>query len=236
MLNKSFCAALLMSIGLLSACTSIPADVKRPLSPETDWVLNSSEWVSEAKSVYADATEYVREQGSMRPTGSWAIVMDIDETVLNNVAYQVRLDQTGQSFSRESWYEWTQEEAATLVPGARAFIDAVRDNGGLVGFVTNRRDSEQLATEVNLANLGIYRGDDFQVFLTRSGKTGDSNKQARFDLIAPMLDAQGYKDIDVIAYVGDTIGDKPAQNDQWVFFCINQGGMYGEPCATSSGH
>jgi hypothetical protein len=46
----------------------------------------------------------------------------------------------------------------------------------------------------------------------------------------PLLKAMGYPDARVIAYVGDTAGDKPAKAGSYAFFCINQGGMYGEPC------
>ena len=232
---KALIPALLAPAILLAGCSSISINPQYQLSPETDWVANSPEWISEAESVYAEATEFVRTQGSVRPAGSWAVIMDIDETVLNNVAYQLRLDRSGDAYSSESWYEWTQEEKATLVPGSRAFIDAVRDSGGLVALVTNRRDIEQLATETNLAKLGVYRGEDFQVLLTRAEKAGDSDKQARFELVEQMLAVQGYPDLEIVAFVGDNLGDRPANAQGSAFFCIDQGAMYGDPCAARPG-
>ena len=216
---------------LLGACSHFTNVPPRPLSPETDWVANSTQWGSEAERVYADASEFVREQGAARPRASWAVILDIDETILNNVAYQVSLDRSGETYSSESWYRWTQRQEATLVPGAGGFINIVKESGGLVGFVTNRRDIEQLATENNLARLGIHRGEDFQVLLTRGDKNGVSDKQARFDMVARLLKVQGYGDVEIIAYVGDSTGDKPVATDT-AFFCIDQGAMYGDPCAT----
>ncbi|RIJ22828.1 hypothetical protein D1227_06730 [Henriciella mobilis] len=229
--NRAF---VLVSIALLSACSTNSVESLRPLSPETDWVANSSEWVFEAESVYAKATEFVREQAAVRPKDSWVVILDIDETVLNNVAYQVGLDRAGEDYSNESWYLWTQRQEASLVPGAAEFIEAVRESGGLVGFVTNRRDIEQLATEINLAQLGIHRGEDFQFLLTRADKNGVGDKQARFGVVASLLKVQGYGDVETIAYVGDSIGDKSAATDT-AFFCIDQGAMYGDPCAARPG-
>lgn len=233
MISTKLITTLLISCSL-GACTHHSGPFSLPLSPETDWVSNSSEWASEAESVYEKATEFVREQAAARPKDTWVVILDIDETVLNNVAYQVGLDRAGEVYSSESWYRWTQRQDASLVPGAAAFIRAVRESGGLVGFVTNRRDIEQLATEINLAQLGIHRGVDFQVLLTRADKNGVGDKQARFDVVARLLKVHGYGDVETIAYVGDSIGDKPAATDA-AFFCIDQGAMYGDPCATRPG-
>ena len=161
--------------------------------------------------------------------------MDLDETVLNNIQYQIELDRAGAEYSPESWTEWTQKEAATLVPGAKGFIDTVNESGGHVAFVTNRKDFEQLATENNLAALGIERSRDFRVFLTRATPDAPGEKDARFAVVPQMLQAQGYDNVEVIAYVGDGKGDRPSEMVSAEFFCIDQGAMYGEPCAAVPG-
>jgi len=219
----------------LSACATVDDAVQKPLKPSTAWVAAGEGWAEEAEEVYAAATSYVATAAQTRNAKSWAVIMDLDETVLNNVAYQVSLDEAGASYKPETWYAWTQEKRASLVPGASAFIEFVNEAGGHVAFVTNRSDREQLATEENLAALGLTRGEDFRVLLTRARPNGPRSKEERFDLAPAMLSAQGYPDVAIIAYVGDNMGDKPATLNGAAFFCIDQGAMYGDPCAKVPG-
>ena len=152
----SHAKTLAISLGLLvsvTACTTVSPPSGNVLKPNTAWVYSSKGWADEAKTVYASAADYVTEKQAEYLPESWAVIMDLDETVLNNVIYQVEREQRGEAYSSESWYEWTQKENATLVPGAREFIKTVNDLGGHVAFVTNRSDKEQLATENNLSKL-----------------------------------------------------------------------------------
>lgn len=230
----------LILIGLalcVAACVSTPepAAPVRPLQASTAWVAANDEWADEARAVYAEAKAYVLEAAKTRPAKSWAVILDVDETVLNNVGYQIGRDKLEQGYTPESWYAWTQEKRATLVPGVEDFLDTVTKAGGFVAFVTNRSDVEQLATEENLADLGITRHDDFRVLLTRARPDGKSDKSSRFSLVPKMLAVQGYDQVSVIAYIGDNKGDKPAIAGDWTFFCIDQGAMYGDPCAKVPG-
>lgn len=225
-----------MAFGL-AGCASAPVSEfdATGLKSSTLWVATSPEYVEEAEAVYAEAIAYVTEISKTHEPGSWAVVLDVDETVLNNVGYQISRDRAGEGYSPESWFAWTQEESATLVPGVEDFLETVNALGGHVALVTNRRDNEQLATENNLAALGITRYDDFQVLLTRALPNGERDKTARFELVPDMLAVQGYEGVAIVAFVGDNQGDKPAEAGDWQFFCIDQGAMYGEYCAEVPG-
>ncbi len=219
----------------LAACTTPPAAPGTALSPGVDWVANNPGWGEEAQAVFAEATSYIEHVAATRETGSWAVALDLDETVMNNVAYQIRIEQAGETYSSESWHAWTQEQSATLVPGAKAFVERVNALGGHIAFVTNRSDVDQLATEANLAALGIDRSEDFRALLTRARPDGASNKTPRFAIIPAMLAAQGYPGVELVAFIGDNVGDKPDTLGAAQFFCIDQGAMYGEPCAAVPG-
>lgn len=234
MRKVNFLTFLLLAI-ILSACSHLPILQRDALRPSTAWVAYSSEWIEDARAVYAEAFKYIDSIEQQKEDGSWGVILDLDETVINNVEYQISRDINGAGYSKESWYAWTQKEEATLVPGAAEFIEYVNDAGGHVAFVTNRRDTEQFATESNLAKLGLNRSVDFRVFLTRAEPEATSSKDDRFALISPLLAAQGYPNVEIIAYVGDGKGDKPTISGPWRFFCIDQGGMYGEPCTNVSG-
>ena len=224
-------AAPLLCLGLVACTHAGGMPQSGELKPGTAWVAGSPDWAAEAREVFAEATRYVDSREGALPDGGWYVVMDLDETLLNNVAYQVRLDRTGTSYSNDTWYEWTQEEAATAVPGSLEFVRHVVAAGGHVAFVTNRRDTEQLATEANLAKLGLVRGRDFRVLLTRASPDAPSSKEDRFALVPDMLRVQGYAYPVALAYVGDAKGDRPAASDPEAFFCIDNGAMYGDPCA-----
>ena len=231
---KLSCAAL-----ALTACTTAPdaagptpSQAEAPLSAGVDWVANSPEWAEKTQEVYALAQDYVEEVAASRQAKTWAVVLDIDETVLNNVEYQIRREEIGEGFTPESWHEWTSEKSATLVPGAKGFIERVNALGGHVALVTNRADTEQLWTEENLAAVGLERNEDFRVLLTRARPDGASDKTPRFELVPAMLAAQGYPGVEIVAYIGDNRDDRPQPMDpDDKFFCINQGEMYGTPCA-----
>lgn len=223
-----------LAAAMITACAHAPQVDPSNLKESTAWVAYSPDWVREAEEVYAEATKAAGSLGSIEKPGSWAVIMDVDETVMNNVQYQIERDQAGLGYTPESWYAWTQREAATLVPGAKNFIEFVVEQGGVVALVTNRSDTEQLATENNLKDLGLERNEDFRVLITRAGGT-PSDKNARFQLVPEMLAVQGFEDVEVRIYIGDGKGDKPNFKGNWEFFCIDQGGMYGEPCAKVPG-
>lgn len=222
-------AAPLFAALSLTACQSGSGSLK----PGTDWVANSVEWGQQAETIYSTAGAYLETYAALKPDKKWAVILDVDETVLNNVEYQIRLDQRGETYSSASWHEWTAEKSATLVPGAKAFIERVNALGGHVALVTNRKQTEQLWTEENLAAVGLERAEDFQVLLTRGSCEECSDKEARFDIVPALLAVQGYPGVEVIAYIGDNKHDQPDPIGSAKFFCINQGGMYGTPCATS---
>ena len=51
-----------------------------------------------------------------------AIVTDIDETILNNSAYNGKMIELGEDCSKVSWLEWGKEKKAKAVPGALSFF------------------------------------------------------------------------------------------------------------------
>ena len=224
----------------LSACASLQGSEPAPLSSAcqlkagTDWVANSPDWRTAAEATYASASAYVEQYAKAHPSQNWAVVMDVDETVINNVEYQIERDLSCTSYTSETWYRWTQKTNATLVPGVKDFIDTVNQLGGHVAFVTNRKDTEQFATEKNLKKLGLKRQEDFRILITRSTPDGARDKQPRFDVVPAMLTSMGYPNSVIAAFVGDGAGDKPASTTAQ-FFCVDQGNMYGEPCALPSG-
>jgi 5'-nucleotidase (lipoprotein e(P4) family) len=125
-----------------------------------------------------------------------AVIMDLDETVLDNSAYSVKMMQEGKRFSEESWNEWVFKKEAGIVPGADEFIAYCIANNIQVFFISNRDISTRTATIQNLAALGIEAGTD-NLFL----KEGNTKAERRERL----------NDYSVLLLIGDNLADFDAQ-------------------------
>ena len=84
-----------------------------------------------------------------------AIILDIDETVLDNSPYQARLVVDGKEFDDATWDDWVRERRATALPGAVAFTRAAAERGVTVFYVSNRSAELTEATLDNLRSEGL---------------------------------------------------------------------------------
>ena len=66
-----------------------------------------------------------------------AIILDVDETVLDNTAYQARMILDGTRYPT-GWIDWGNEVKAIGVPGAREFLEYADLKGVTIFYVTNR--------------------------------------------------------------------------------------------------
>jgi len=93
-----------------------------------------------------------------------AVIVDVDETVLDNSPYQARLVRNGKEYNEASWAEWCREEAAQPLPGAVEFARRAAERGVSVFYVSNRAVELGPATLANLRKAGFPVPDD-HVFL-----------------------------------------------------------------------
>ena len=84
-----------------------------------------------------------------------AVIVDIDETVLDNSRYQAELVLRGRAYDSESWTSWCERAVAGAVPGAIDFLKYATTRGVRVFYITNRRMSEKSGTIKNLQRLGF---------------------------------------------------------------------------------
>jgi 5'-nucleotidase (lipoprotein e(P4) family) len=130
-----------------------PPVVGRETVNATLWMQRAAEYRIAAEQVYGLATERltttiaapgtaaVEQQGADAATLArlpTAIIVDLDETVLDNSFYQARRALAGAEFDEPSWEDWMMEGAATAVPGAVEFLQAAARAGHKVFYVTNR--------------------------------------------------------------------------------------------------
>jgi 5'-nucleotidase (lipoprotein e(P4) family) len=136
-----------------------------------------------------------------RAVGSWGVIVDADETIISNLAYQEERTALGRGYTSESWTAWVRRKEATALPGAAAFLHRVRALGGRIAVVTNRRAAVCPETGANLTAVGL-------IYDTILCRTDEEDKNPRFQAVA--AGTGGQPPIEVVAYVGDNIRDFPA--------------------------
>lgn len=133
------------------ALSTTVSKVQRPLTNAVKWQTTSKEYQLITLGIYQQAQNRLSEMPLTNTP--WVVVMDVDETILDNSAYQVNLDQSGTTFTSTSWDNWVKSQQATLVPGAAEFMQHVYSMGGKVALITNREKSLDNATWQNLSKL-----------------------------------------------------------------------------------
>jgi len=130
-----------------------------------------------------------QEGGSQQSPGlKPAVVVDVDETVLDNSPYQARLVRNGGSYDDVSWDAWVSEGKAGAVPGAVEFAQAAAAKGVTMIYVTNRTEHMKDVTLANLRRLGFpVAGDDVYLGLDKyvpGCEQEGSEKACRRQLVA----------------------------------------------------
>jgi acid phosphatase len=91
-----------------------------------------------------------------------AIIVDIDETMLDNSPAQARLVRDNEAFSEARWDEWVQSQAARPLPGALEFARAAAARGVTIYYVSNRTVAQGPATLGNLRKAGFPLASESQ--------------------------------------------------------------------------
>lgn len=130
-----------------------------------------------------------------------AVVLDIDETVLDNSPFQARGVRDNTAYSEDAWNAWVAESSATAIPGAKAFTQYAAQQGVAVFFITNRMATVEAPTRANLLARGFSLPADVDTVLTR-GERPEWQASAKGARRAHV--ARHYR---ILLLVGDDLGD-----------------------------
>ena len=190
--------AVALAFGCARPATT-PAPAAAPPRADTvaavRWTRASAEHRGLFLQSYRLATEIIEKRAAGAAPGSWAVILDADETTLDNSVYQQERASAGLGYSRDSWNAWVNRGAAAALPGAAAFTHRVHELGGRVVIVTNRDDAVCAITRDNLRRVNVEAD---QVLCAPPGV---SDKNPRFATVQA-----GGK---VLMWVGDNIEDFP---------------------------
>ena len=183
----------------LSICDKLPNDIR--------WVVNSNEYEALCNQTYYMASlQLDKILKKNRKNRNLAIVMDLDETVLDNSQYQVENNKKNQTFNMDSWSDWVLREEAKLVPGVKKFINKIRKNNIQLIFISNRMHKRLRATKNNMIKIGLHSKND--IYLLRKNKNDKKNirRQEIYNSSGRMKEFKSFK---VVQYFGDAMGDFP---------------------------
>ena len=129
-----------------------------------------------------------------------AVIADVDETLLDNSAFEAESILAGSTYDSARWRSWIERRAALPVPGAVEFARYAAERGVTVFYVTNRAAVEEGATRDNLARWGFPLRDDVDTLL-HPGERAEwtSDKTSRRAEVA-----KGYR---VLLLLGDDLND-----------------------------
>jgi 5'-nucleotidase (lipoprotein e(P4) family) len=123
-----------------------------------------------------------------------AIVIDIDETVLDNSPYEAKCILDAIQYPAY-WDEWVELAKAEPVPGVLEFLQYAESKGIEVYYITNRREEHREATLRNLKEFGFpFAENEFLLM-----RTDESGKKLRRDKVSETRQ--------IIMLIGDNLND-----------------------------
>ena len=140
--------------------------------------------------------EQVRDYADLPP----AVVLDVDEGVLDTSSFQARIVKRYGRFRLAAWNDWVGEEKGRAVPGAVEFAKYAHAKGVRIFYVTNREHEVEAATRRNLQALGFPVDADGGNILSKNERAEwGSDKGSRREFIAAR-----YR---VVLIAGDDLND-----------------------------
>ena len=194
-------AFLLLPFASIACTTTTPATDCHPGLA----ILNSSLWVQSAAEYDAaaigafNAARRAVETGLASGSLPAAVIVDADETVLENMAFEARMIRSGRTYDSAEWRRWVDESAARAVPGALEFLTWAQSRGVTPFYITNRKADEHAGTLENLRRLGFPSSEETLLVRGEREEWSGRDKAPRRDWVASQ-----YR---VLAVLGDDLND-----------------------------
>jgi len=197
-------AFLLLAAAPLGAQTPAP-ELQGGL--EVKWMRDSEEYAALTRMVYRVAERALSDAARRVPRGQpWAVVLDLDETALDNSTYQLTRLAYRLPFDTVSWNDWVRRGEAGVVPGTAEFVAAIRRLGGQVAWISNRSDATRQATLATMAARGLWHDNDRMCPVTDPANT---KAVRRAEVMTGNGPCGWGRAVTVVGYVGDNIQDFP---------------------------
>ncbi|MCE5321643.1 MAG: 5'-nucleotidase, lipoprotein e(P4) family [Bacteroidales bacterium] len=178
---------------------SIKADVQKEVDMKMYpvlWHQTSAEYRALCYQAFNVAKTYLETLIPNRePNEKFAIITDLDETIIDNSYLEAKQIKEGKEYSSARWKEWVNMSAATGVPGAVEFLQWAASRNITIFYISNRSVSDVKPTLANLIKLNLPNADEeHMLFLS-----AESTKEPRRQIVA-----KNYK---IVMLMGDNLND-----------------------------
>lgn len=182
---------------LVEKDTYTTQDLNEQLVMATLWMQKSAEYRALCYQTFQLAQMQVDAfiEANKDTTKPMAIIVDADETVIDNSAFEAHLIGQNYGYGSSIWAEWMSAAEATALPGAQEFLTYCKSKNVEVFYVTNRKMVGYKGTEKNLKELGFPNVDEKHLML----RTKESSKTARRKAVTD--------EYNVILLMGDNLND-----------------------------
>lgn len=161
-----------------------------------NWVQESGEYQALAYQAFNTA-KVAFDQAKVSKGKKKAVVVDLDETMMDNSAYAAWQIQNNKAFDGKDWTRWVEARQTQAIAGAVEFNNYVNSHKGKMFYVSNRKDQgEKAGTLDDMKTLGFQGVSEDTLYL----KKEKSSKSARFAEIEKL----GYE---IVLYIGDNLND-----------------------------
>jgi acid phosphatase len=167
------------------------------------YMQTSAEYRACCYQAYNLALFRLREQLAQAKSGNFAVVMDLDETAVDNSGFQAMQLRSGLAYDQRLWDAWEEQgfDKLGLIPGAKEFILEARKLNVAVVYISNRKEKFREQTTKGLVRLGIEPKAKTEAEAKKLLKlrTDTSDKTARRQ--------EAEQEHMVLLYIGDNLRD-----------------------------
>lgn len=188
----------------LNCNRNVTPEEESKITNDVKWVRSSVEYQAICIQTYRWAWIAVKE-ASKQISLPWVVVLDVDETVLDNSPYEAMIAERGLKYP-VMWSDWVLSAEAEGVPGVKAFLDSIStlgENAHIV-FITNRDSSFENATVQNLMNLNMW--DEDYLMLCRRDRS-DTKMIRQNEVRTGTGRCEGLGERKILALIGDQLPD-----------------------------
>lgn len=185
-----------------------PAAVTSATNPQESVLLanlymqTSAEYQAVCLQTYSLALERLKTKLAARAVGDLkpAVIMDLDETIIDNSGFQSFLDRDKLNYADPLWDSWEKDypDEVRLIPGAKGFIAGAENLHVTVIYLSNRLTKNSAGTVTALTRLGMNMenlGD--RLMLKEAGQSSDKTARRQ----------AANEKFSVLMYFGDNLRD-----------------------------
>jgi len=195
-MRRKIITVIIILIGITACIQNETIEPQNDLMLATLYNSYAAEYEALAYQAYNIASYRILEVKNKYPDKTnLAVVLDIDETILDNSPYQAKLIQDNISYD-SCWNEWCNSARARAIPGALSFLQLADSLGFTIFYLSNRKDSfVKKGTIENMKKHNFPQTDEDHFLL----RTISSSKEARRQKIEV--------NYEIVLLCGDNLGD-----------------------------